>query len=321
MADMNENELEFVLDYDAFQNNEFPRNNNRLNDFPLYNHINNLFDGFTYDTADVLTEDLEVQIGTNEYRRIENKLIENKLSIKTLFSCIRLSLLYGCYEMEKRKISSYLLSNLIFFLLIHESLVISNFIAMKGYFLLQFIVFNRNNNNRVSKFPTIIIIIDVITNFIFFIWFLYGCFSIMCLPDIIEFTLEKNPLLMYLITIIILCGFFIYSRLMFLLILIVCFYPVITYYLIKNYIARYNLLLSKFKVQKELIEITYEQFLLNNIDKKDVDICIICTENFESKDKIVQLKCNTSHIFHFDCIRQWINKKPICPICRYDLSQ
>ena len=105
------------------------RNNNRLNDFPfynLYNNISNLFDGFTYDTTDVLTEDIEIQIGSNEYRRIENKLIENKLSIK------------------KRKISSFILANLIFFLLIHESLVISNFIAMKGYFLLKMLV-NRNN--------------------------------------------------------------------------------------------------------------------------------------------------------------------------------
>ena len=95
------------------------RNNNRLNDFPfynLYNNISNLFDGFTYDTADVLTEDIEIQIGSNEYRRIENKLIENKLSIKMLFSCLRLILLYGSYENEKRKISSFILANLIFFI-------------------------------------------------------------------------------------------------------------------------------------------------------------------------------------------------------------
>ena len=95
------------------------RNNNRLNDFPfynLYNNISNLFDGFTYDTADVLTEDIEIQIGSNEYRRIENKLIENKLSIKMLFSCLRLSLLYGSYEIEKIKISSFILANLIFFI-------------------------------------------------------------------------------------------------------------------------------------------------------------------------------------------------------------
>ena len=318
MNDFNENDLEFVLDYDAIQNNEFQGNNNRLNDFPFYNHISSLLDGFTYDTADVLTEDIENQIGTNEYRRIENKLIENKLNIKMLFSCLRLSLLYGSYEIEERKISSNVLANLIFFLLIHESLVISNFIAMKGYFLLK-ILFNRYNN-RVAKFPTIIIIIDIITNFIFFFWFLYGCYVIMFLPEIIEFTLENNPIMMYLITVMILCGFFIYSRLLFLLILVICFYPVITYYLIKNYYIRYNLLLSKFKVQNELVEITYEQFLLKNINNKEVDICIICTENFQPKDKIVQLKCNSIHIFHFNCIRQWINKKPICPICRYDLS-
>ena len=318
MNDFNENDLEFVLDYDGIQNNEFQGNNNRLNDFPFYNQITYLLDGFTYDTADVLTEDIENQIGTNEYRRIENKLIENILNIKMLFSCLRLSLLYGSYEMEERKISSFVLANLIFFLLIHESLVISNFIAMKGYFLLK-ILFNRNNN-RVAKFPTIIIIIDIITNFIFFFWFLYGCYVIMFLPDIIEFTLKNNPIMIYLITVMILCAFFIYSRLLFLLIIVICFYPVIIYYLIKNYYIRYNLLLSKFKVQNELVELTYEQFLLKNINNKEVDICIICTENFQPKDKIVQLKCNSIHIFHFNCIIQWINKKPICPICRYDLS-
>ena len=313
----NENELEFFLDYDAIQNNDFQNNNNRLNDFPFYNQISYLFDGFTYDTADVLTEGIEIQIGSNEYRRIENKLIENKLSIKMLFSCLRLILLYGSYENEKRKISSFILANLIFFLLIHESLVISNFVAMKGYFLLKMLV-NRNNN-QVAKFPTIIIIIDIISNFIFFYWFLYGCYVIMFLPEMIEFTIKNNPILMYLFTIIILCGFLIYSRLLFLLILIICFYPIIIYYLIKNYINRYNLLLSKFKLQNELVEITYEQFLLNNIKNKEVDMCIICTENFEPKDKIVQLKCNSIHIFHDICIRQWVKKKPICPICRFDL--
>ena len=112
----NENELEFFLDYDAIQNNDFQNNNNRLNDFPFYNQISYLFDGFTYDTADVLTEGIEIQIGSNEYRRIENKLIENKLSIKMLFSCLRLILLYGSYENEKRKISSFILANLIFFI-------------------------------------------------------------------------------------------------------------------------------------------------------------------------------------------------------------
>jgi len=43
--------------------------------------------------------------------------------------------------------------------------------------------------------------------------------------------------------------------------------------------------------------------------------CSICLESYQEKDKIVQLTC--THIFHKDCIREWLqNKQNNCPLCR-----
>ena len=52
--------------------------------------------------------------------------------------------------------------------------------------------------------------------------------------------------------------------------------------------------------------------------KKDMDVptCSICLEDYneQNKDKIAELNCN--HIFHLDCLNEWIDKNDICPMCR-----
>ena len=42
-------------------------------------------------------------------------------------------------------------------------------------------------------------------------------------------------------------------------------------------------------------------------------VCSICLEDFDETKEIV-LGCN--HIYHTDCIIEWINKDPSCPLCR-----
>ena len=45
--------------------------------------------------------------------------------------------------------------------------------------------------------------------------------------------------------------------------------------------------------------------------------CIICLENFEKYDKIVNLSC--LHMFHDECIRKWLNENNYCPICKNEV--
>jgi len=42
--------------------------------------------------------------------------------------------------------------------------------------------------------------------------------------------------------------------------------------------------------------------------------CSICLEDFDETKDIVYLDCQ--HIYHEDCIIEWINKDPSCPLCR-----
>ena len=70
-----------------------------------------------------------------------------------------------------------------------------------------------------------------------------------------------------------------------------------------------------------LIDVTF-----NNISKGVKDgneKCVICYENFKKKEPVKMTTC--FHLFHFNCIKEWIKTKkeqidpPDCPICRREL--
>ncbi len=48
--------------------------------------------------------------------------------------------------------------------------------------------------------------------------------------------------------------------------------------------------------------------------------CIICMKTFEEGDSIKQLRCHSDHIFHTDCLHQWLCVKLTCPICRTPIN-
>jgi hypothetical protein len=49
-----------------------------------------------------------------------------------------------------------------------------------------------------------------------------------------------------------------------------------------------------------------------------ISMCTICLENFKSSDHIILFACK-SHIYHKPCIKEWIKKNNVCPVCKYDL--
>nr|GLL26456.1 E3 ubiquitin-protein ligase RNF12-like [Ipomoea trifida] len=47
---------------------------------------------------------------------------------------------------------------------------------------------------------------------------------------------------------------------------------------------------------------------------EDKDSCCICLDEFSTGDELGKINCE--HKFHFMCIREWLKRNNICPICR-----
>lgn len=44
--------------------------------------------------------------------------------------------------------------------------------------------------------------------------------------------------------------------------------------------------------------------------------CVICLAEYRDKEAVCVSKCDRPHIFHEQCITEWLNMNPVCPICR-----
>ena len=56
--------------------------------------------------------------------------------------------------------------------------------------------------------------------------------------------------------------------------------------------------------------------ILKNVDNLNPNKknCTICLQNFENFDKIINLFC--LHMFHDECIKQWLSENNYCPLCK-----
>ncbi len=51
-------------------------------------------------------------------------------------------------------------------------------------------------------------------------------------------------------------------------------------------------------------------------DKKD---CVICLEEFQNGDEVITLPC--FHLYHKQCIKDWLKKNGSCPICKKEVKK
>ena len=83
--------------------------------------------------------------------------------------------------------------------------------------------------------------------------------------------------------------------------------------------------------EKKFNEIKRIQYK-NVIDKNNRNNCVICLENFEDEDEVIEMNC--FHLFHYECIKKWflpecikkwflpsnsVNINNSCPECRKEL--
>ena len=73
----------------------------------------------------------------------------------------------------------------------------------------------------------------------------------------------------------------------------------------------------KFKQQniKKSIE-TYKY----NLKENEIFTCSICLEDGTQNKNNYTIKLKCGHIYHIECIQNWINVKKECPICRNKLD-
>jgi len=53
---------------------------------------------------------------------------------------------------------------------------------------------------------------------------------------------------------------------------------------------------------------------------KEMEMCIICQENYTPESVVSELNCDDRHIFHEPCLKMWLEQKLECPICKKAVS-
>ena len=78
---------------------------------------------------------------------------------------------------------------------------------------------------------------------------------------------------------------------------------------LENQIGNVNRGLSKHQI-KMLPQITFKNCLSFNNQTN----CLICQENFVEQEKLRKFNCG--HIFHIECVDQWLENEKTCPTCK-----
>lgn len=67
-----------------------------------------------------------------------------------------------------------------------------------------------------------------------------------------------------------------------------------------------------------LININSQKYSSVKIKDKRKEICAICQEKYSCNNQVYWLDCK--HIYHKDCLDEWIKYNPSCPICKKDID-
>ncbi len=72
------------------------------------------------------------------------------------------------------------------------------------------------------------------------------------------------------------------------------------------------------------IELRTEEFtdITDNISTSTIINCSICIDEIDIKDEknVKSLDCSNKHIFHINCINEWLKVNNICPLCREKIN-
>ena len=81
----------------------------------------------------------------------------------------------------------------------------------------------------------------------------------------------------------------------------ITFVAYIAFRVIKELLRRRNIRESRLSIVNQMQSIPF-----GNLAFDPNTNCSICFEPFNTNDQVLQLKCHNSHIFHTECIKEWV---------------
>lgn len=69
--------------------------------------------------------------------------------------------------------------------------------------------------------------------------------------------------------------------------------------------------------EKYKIKINYNAYFNNKENEEENNFCCICLQQYKIEENVIEMSCN--HLYHSECIEEWLNNNPTCPICRTDV--
>lgn len=67
-------------------------------------------------------------------------------------------------------------------------------------------------------------------------------------------------------------------------------------------------------IQKNFPLIVYKSAIYNQ------PRCGICLKDFVEDEQLLQMPCNPTHVFHTNCLKEWLSVSSVCPFCRISMS-
>lgn len=67
-----------------------------------------------------------------------------------------------------------------------------------------------------------------------------------------------------------------------------------------------------------MVDCYFLQMKRSDVSDDGLEKCTICLSEFEEEEDVRRLPC--MHLFHIECVDQWLATNKRCPICRVDIE-
>lgn len=76
---------------------------------------------------------------------------------------------------------------------------------------------------------------------------------------------------------------------------------------------------SQSTIERNTFPHKYKKIQRSGDGEDNIEKCTICLSEFEDNEDVRRLPC--MHLFHIECVDQWLTTNKRCPICRVDIEE